>query len=175
MTYYELYDKAHTPWEWHEKLFKVAEEIGLICFSTPFDKSSVDFLEKLNNPIYKVASFEITDIPLIKYIASKRKPIIFSTGIATEKDISLAIKTAQDEGNNQIALLKCTSSYPAPFDEANLTMIKDFKNKFKVVTGLSDHTLGLVSPIIATSLGAKIIEKHIILNKSIEVLTKPFL
>lgn len=168
MTYYELYDKAHTPWEWHEKLFKVAEEIGLICFSTPFDKSSVDFLEKLNNPIYKVASFEITDIPLIKYIASKRKPIIFSTGIATEKDISLAIKTAQDEGNNQIALLKCTSSYPAPFDEANLTMIKDFKNKFKVVTGLSDHTLGLVSPIIATSLGAKIIEKHIILNKSIE-------
>ena len=168
MTYYELYDKAHTPWEWHEKLFKVAEEIGLICFSTPFDKSSVDFLEKLNNPIYKVASFEITDIPLIKYIASKRKPIIFSTGIATEKDISLAIKTAKDEGNNQIALLKCTSSYPAPFDEANLTMIKDFKNKFKVVTGLSDHTLGLVSPIIATSLGAKIIEKHIILNKSIE-------
>tara|TARA_B110000003_G_C16642928_1_gene530868 strand:+ start:741 stop:1778 length:1038 start_codon:yes stop_codon:yes gene_type:complete len=168
MTYYDLYNKAFTPWEWHEKLFKVAKEIGLICFSTPFDKSSVDYLEKLNNPIYKVASFEITDIPLIKYIASKGKPIIFSSGISSEEDIKLAIKTTRDEGNDQIVLLKCTSSYPAPFDEANLIMIKDFKKKFKVITGLSDHTLGLISPIIATSLGARIIEKHLILNKNIE-------
>ena len=167
MSYYDLYSKAYTPWEWHEKLYKLAEEIDLICFSTPFDKSSVDFLEKLNNPIYKVASFEITDIPLIRYIASKGKPIIFSSGISSEEDIKLAIKTARDEGNDQISLLKCTSSYPAPLDEANLTMIKDFKKKFKVITGLSDHTLGLTSPIIATSLGAKIIEKHFILNKEI--------
>ena len=168
MSYYDLYDKAYTPWEWHEKLFNVAKEIDLICFSTPFDKTSVDFLENLNNPIYKVSSFEITDIPLIKYIASKEKPIIFSSGISTEKDISLALKTARNEDNNQICLLKCTSSYPASFDEANLTMIKDFKKKFNVIPGLSDHTLGFISPVVATSLGARIIEKHFILNRNIK-------
>jgi len=165
--FYDLYKKAFTPWEWHEKLFEIAKEEGLICFSTPFDKSSVDFLEKLNNPIYKIASFEITDIPLIDYVASLKKPIILSTGIAKKNDIELAIKTIRKRGNNNIALLKCTSSYPAPLDEANLIMIKEFKDDFGVITGLSDHTMGIIAPIVATTLGAKIIEKHFILDKSI--------
>lgn len=166
-TYFDLYEKAHTPWEWHLELFKVAREEGLVCFSTPFDKKAVDFLEDLNNPIYKIASFEINDIPLIKYVASKGKPIILSSGIATIEDIKLALETIRAEGNNQIALLKCTSSYPAPVNEANLSMITDFKQKFKVVAGLSDHTISNTSAIVATSLGAKIIEKHFILDKSI--------
>ncbi len=166
-TYFDLYEKAHTPWEWHWELFKVAREEGIVCFSTPFDKKAVDFLEDLNNPIYKIASFEINDIPLIKYVASKGKPIILSSGIATIEDIKLALETIRAEGNNQIALLKCTSSYPAPINEANLSMISDFKQKFKVVIGLSDHTISNTSAIVATSLGAKIIEKHFILDKSI--------
>ena len=166
-TYFDLYQKAHTPWEWHLELFKVAREEGLVCFSTPFDKKAVDLLEDLNNPIYKIASFEINDIPLIKYVASKGKPIILSSGVATIEDIKLALETIRAEGNNQIALLKCTSSYPAPVNEANLSMITDFKKKFKVVAGLSDHTISNTSAIIATSLGAKIIEKHFILDKSI--------
>ena len=166
-TFYDLYKEAHTPWEWHEELFKIANEEGLICFSTPFDKTAVDYLEQLNNPIYKIASFEITDIPLIKYVASKCKPIILSTGIANEEDIQLAIKTIRDQGNNEIALLKCTSSYPAPIGEANLLMIQDFIKKFGVIPGLSDHTLGITAPVVATSLGAKIIEKHFILDKKI--------
>ena len=139
-SYYELYKKAFTPWEWHQELFKVAEEEGLICFSTPFDFSAVDFLENLSNPIYKIASFEITDIPLIKYVASKGKPIIISTGIASIEDIELAISACKKEGNNNIALLKCTSSYPAPIEESNLSMIKDLAERFNVISGLSDHT-----------------------------------
>lgn len=166
-TFYELYDKAYTPWEWHKRLYKVAHDEGLICFSTPFDKTSVDFLESLNNPIYKIASFEIKDIPLIEYVASKNKPIILSTGIATLEDIHLAIKTIRDKGDMQIALLKCTSSYPAPINEANLCMIDDYKYRFDVIPGLSDHTLGYISPVVATVLGAKIIEKHFILDKSV--------
>tara|TARA_B100001175_G_C19513800_1_gene645741 strand:+ start:5804 stop:6838 length:1035 start_codon:yes stop_codon:yes gene_type:complete len=166
-TFFDLYEKAHTPWEWHFELFKVAREEGLEYFSTPFDKKAVDLLEELDNPIYKIASFEINDIPLIKYVASKGKPMILSTGVATIEDIKLALDTIRAEGNNQIALLKCTSSYPAPINEANLLMIRDFKQKFKVVTGLSDHTISNTSAIVATSLGAKIIEKHFILDKSI--------
>ncbi len=166
-TFYDLYKEAYTPWEWHKELFRVAKEEGLICFSTPFDKTAVDYLEKLDNPIYKIASFEITDIPLIKYIASKGKPVILSTGIANEEDIRLAIKTIKDEGVDEIALLKCTSSYPAPLEQANLLMIQDFKKKFGVVPGLSDHTLGKIAPIVATTLGAKIIEKHFIIDKKI--------
>ena len=127
---YDLYEMAHTPWEWHEELFKIAHDEGLICFSSPFDKTAVDFLEKINNPIYKIASFEITDIPLIKYIASKGKPIILSTGIASLSDIELAINTIRNERNNQIALLKCTSSYPTTEEEANLIMIKEFIDRF---------------------------------------------
>lgn len=164
---YDLYKEAYTPWEWHEEIFKIAKQEGLICFSSPFDSSAVDLLEKLENPIYKIASFEITDIPLIKYVASKGKPIIISTGIADIADIDLALRVCRDEGNNQIALLKCTSSYPAPIDEANLKMISDLSNRFNVVSGLSDHTLGTTAPIVAVTQGAKIIEKHFILDKAI--------
>ena len=165
--FYELYQEAFTPWEWHKKLFKVAKEEGLICFSSPFDFTAVDFLEKLNVPCYKIASFEITDIPLIEYVASKGKPIILSTGIAQKSDIELALSTIRNIGNNEIALLKCTSSYPAPIEEANLKMIYDFEQRFNVTPGLSDHTLGFTAPIVAVSLGAKIIEKHLILDKKI--------
>lgn len=165
--FFKLYEEASTPWEWHEELFDIAKQEDLICFSTPFDRSAVDLLEELNNPIYKIASFEITDIPLIKYIASKQKPIIVSTGIATKNDIDLAIKTIRDQGNNQIALLKCTSSYPAPISQSNLVMIQEFEKEFNVIPGLSDHTLGIIAPVVAVSFGAKIIEKHFILDKSI--------
>ena len=165
--YYQLYKEAYTPWEWHHELMKVAKNEGLICFSSPFDRSAVDFLEKLNVPAYKIASFEITDIPLIEYVASKGKPIIMSTGIAETKDIELALDACRRMGNNDIALLKCTSSYPAPIEEANMCMVKDLANKFDVITGLSDHTIGSTVPIVATCFGAKIIEKHFILDRSV--------
>lgn len=171
---YELYKEAYTPWEWHEKLYSVAAEQKLICFSSPFDKTAVDFLEKLNTPMYKVASFEITDLPLIEYIASKGKPIIISTGIAELHDIQLAINACKKQNNNQIALLKCTSSYPAPIEEANLLMIKDLATKFNVLTGLSDHTMGITATIVAVSMGAKIIEKHFILDRNIGGPDAPF-
>ena len=167
MTLYDLYKQAYTPWEWHEELFRCAKEEGLICFSSPFDKSAVDFLENLNVPAYKIASFEITDIPLIEYVASKGKPIILSTGIAGLEDIELALEACRRMGNEDIALLKCTSSYPAPIEEANMAMIADFRHRFNVVPGLSDHTLGSTVPIVATTMGAKIIEKHFILDRSI--------
>jgi pseudaminic acid synthase len=166
-TFYDLYESAYTPWEWHEALFKCAKEEGLICFSSPFDKSAVDFLENLDAPAYKIASFEITDIPLIEYVASKGKPVILSTGIATLEDIELALGACYRMGNNNIGLLKCTSSYPAPIEEANMSMIADFKERFKVIPGLSDHTMGTTVPIVATTLGARIIEKHFILDRSI--------
>ncbi len=164
---YDLYNEAFTPWEWHEKLFEVAREEGLACFSSPFDKTAVDFLENIGTPAYKIASFEITDIPLIEYAASKGKPIIISTGIADISDIELAINACRSVGNNDIALLKCTSSYPAPIDEANMIMIKDLAERFNVISGLSDHTMGATVPIVAVALGAKIIEKHFILDRSI--------
>lgn len=164
---YDLYKEAYTPWEWHEELFKVAKEEGLICFSSPFDKTSVDLLEELNAPMYKIASFEITDIPLIEYVASKGKPIILSTGIAEETDIELALDACRRMGNNDIALLKCTSSYPAPIEEANMCMVRDLAERYGVVSGLSDHTMGATVPIVATCFGAKIIEKHFILDRSI--------
>lgn len=165
--YYDLYKEAYTPWEWHKPLFELAKKEGLLCFSTPFDKTAVDFLESLGNRIYKIASFEITDIPLIEYAASKMKPMVISTGIAQLEDIDLAISACRKAGNNDITLLKCTSSYPAPINEANLCMIKDFSERFHVKVGLSDHTLGSVAPIVATSLGAVMIEKHFIINREI--------
>lgn len=164
---YDLYKEAALPWEWHKPLFDLAKEEGLICFSSPFDLTAVDFLEKLNTPIYKIASFEITDIPLIKYVASKGKPIIISTGIATEVDIELAIKTCKDIGNNQITILKCTSAYPAKSEDVNLLTMVDIAKRFDVKVGLSDHTLGIEAPVVAVSLGAKVIEKHFILDKKI--------
>ena len=164
---YDLYQEAYTPWEWHRELYDVAKAEGLICFSSQFDKSAVDFLESLGNPIYKIASFEITDVDLIAYAARKGKPMVISTGIATEEDIRLAVDTCRSAGNNDITLLKCTSSYPAPIEEANLCMIADLANRFKVKVGLSDHTLGSIAGITAVSLGACMIEKHFILDRSI--------
>lgn len=164
---YDLYQEAYLPWEWHSEIFRVAKEEGLVCFSSPFDKSAVDFLEKLECPIYKIASFEITDIPLIEYVASKGKPIIISTGIAEFDDIKLAIETCRNVGNNDITILKCTSSYPAPIDESNLVMMKKFANDFNVKVGLSDHTLGDIVPIVSVALGATVIEKHFILDRNI--------
>ena len=164
---YDLYKEAYTPWEWHKQLFDAAAAEGLVCFSSPFDFTAVDLLEDLNTPAYKIASFEITDIPLIEYIASKGKPVIISTGIAEIEDIELAIDACKRNGNSDIALLKCTSSYPAPIEEANLLMVKDLAERFGVISGLSDHTMGSTAPIVATVLGAKIIEKHFILDRSI--------
>lgn len=164
---YELYEEAFTPWEWHETLFKAAADEGLVCFSSPFDPTSVALLEELNTPAYKIASFEITDIPLIELVASKGKPVIISTGIAEEADIQLALDACHRMGNYDVALLKCTSSYPAPMNEANLVMVRAMAEKFGVITGLSDHTMGSTAPIVATCFGGKIIEKHFILDRSI--------
>lgn len=164
---YALYKEAHTPWEWHKELFAYAEKLSIDIFSSPFDKSAVDFLEQFNPPAYKIASFEITDYELVKYVASKGKPIIISTGIATLEEINDVVSICRQEGNNKIILLKCTSAYPTPLERANLVMIKDIANRFDVVSGFSDHTLGITAPIAAAALGAKVIEKHFILDKSI--------
>jgi len=163
--FYKLYEEAYMPWEWQPKLKKYAEELGLICFSSPFDKTAVDFLEKINVPAYKVASFEINDISLIEYIASKGKPILVSTGIAKLNEITEVLKICKRVGNNQIALLKCTSSYPANTDELNLITIKDMKERFKTLVGFSDHSLDLTVPAVAVALGARIVEKHFILDR----------
>ena len=163
---HELYEDAYMPWDWQPKLKKLAEDLGLIVFSSPFDKTSVDFLEDMDIPAYKIASFEITDIPLIEYAASKGKPIIISTGIASLEDIELAVKTCLNTGNDKIALLKCTSSYPAPLEEINLNTIPDINDKFGVVVGLFDHTLGGEVSTVAVALGASIIEKHFILDRN---------
>lgn len=167
-SFYELYQKAYTPWEWHEELFKVAHDEGLICFSSPFDKTAVDLLESLGAPMYKIASFEITDIPLIEYAASKMKPMIMATGISTAEDIELAVNACRKVGNNDITLLKCTSAYPASVEEANVIMIRDLAERFGVKSGLSDHTLGAMVPVLAVANGAVMIEKHFILNKDVE-------
>jgi pseudaminic acid synthase len=164
---YDLYTEASLSWEWHKPIFEEAKKQGLVCFSSPFDKTAVDFLETLNVPAYKIASFEINDIPLIEYVASKGKPIIISTGIATIEDIELALETCKKAGNTNITLLQCTSAYPAAPEDANLLTIPDIKTRFKVTTGLSDHTMGIEGPIVAVALGAKVIEKHFILNRSI--------
>ncbi len=164
---YELYQEAYTPWEWHDPLFRAAKEEGLVCFSSPFNSTAVDLLEQLNTPAYKIASFEIIDVSLIRYVAQQQKPVIISTGIAAAEDIELAVRTCREAGNDQIILLKCTSSYPAPIDQANLRTIPDLQKRFQTVVGLSDHTLGIVSPVVAVSLGAKVIEKHFILDKSL--------
>jgi len=166
-TLYKLYQEAYTPWEWQPELKKIAEDLGLLCFSSPFDTTSVDFLEKMNVPAYKVASFEITDIPLIEYIASKGKPVIISTGIAKLADIEEAVNACKRMENEQIALLKCTSAYPSPLEDVNLNTIPNLKDTFKTVVGLSDHTLGIAVPVVAVALGAKIIEKHFILDRSL--------
>ena len=164
---HDLYKTTHLPWEWHEEIMQVAKQEGLICFSSPFDPTSVEFLETLNVPAYKIASFEITDIPLIELVASKGKPVIISTGIAGQEDIELALAACKRMGNYDVALLKCTSSYPAPIEEANMCMVKDLATRYNVISGLSDHTMGSTVPVVATAMGAKIIEKHFILDRSI--------
>lgn len=164
---YELYQEAYTPWEWHEELFKVANDEGITLFSTPFDNTAVDLLESLGNPIYKIASFEIMDMELIRYAAAKGKPMIMSTGVATEQEIEEAIAACQEMGNNDITLLKCTSEYPAKIADANLSMIPDMKKRFNVKVGLSDHTMGSLVPTVAVALGAEVVEKHFILDRSI--------
>lgn len=166
-TLYQLYKEAYTPWEWQPELKKLAENIGLICFSSPFDKTAVDFLEDMYVPAYKVASFEITDIPLIEYVASKGKPVIISTGIASLGEIEEAMNACKRMGNNQIALLKCTSEYPTPLEDVNLRTIPDMRERFGTVVGLSDHTMGTTVPIAAVALGANIIEKHFILDRKL--------
>lgn len=166
-TLYELYKEAYTPWEWHQELFDYARSINIDIFSSPFDKSAVDFLEQFNPSVYKIASFEITDYELIRYTASKGKPIIISTGIATIDEIQDAVDICKSVGNNEIILLKCTSAYPAALEDANLLTIPNLTQTFGVIAGFSDHTLGTIAPVVATTLGAKVIEKHFILDKSI--------
>lgn len=163
---YNLYKKAHTPWSWHKKIYNLAKKLNLVCFSSPFDETAVDFLEKLNTPFYKIASFEITHLPLIKKVALTKKPMIISTGLASKKEIKEAIKIAKKNGCPQIILLKCTSAYPADITDTNILTIKDLKKSFKCEVGFSDHTLGIGAPLAAISHGAKIIEKHFTISKS---------
>lgn len=164
-TLYKLYQKAYTPWEWQPKLKKVAEELGLICFSSPFDLTSVDFLEKMDVPAYKVASFEITDIPLIRKIAKLGKPVIISTGIARMEDVERAIAACKEEENDQVILLKCSSSYPTPYEDINLKTITNMKETFDCLVGLSDHTLGSAVAVAAVAMGARVVEKHLTLSR----------
>ncbi len=163
--FYDLYAEAMTPWEWHKQLFDHAKSLGMEAFSSPFDPTAVDFLSNLDVPAYKIASFEITDIPLIEYTAAKGKPIIISTGIATLSDIEDALNACKRMGNDQITLLKCTSAYPAALEEMNLLTIADMKSRFGVSVGLSDHTMSLAAPVAAVALGARVIEKHFILDR----------
>lgn len=166
-TLHKLYQEASMPWEWHKPLQKEAHQLGMDFFSTPFDPTSVDLLESLGVPVYKIASPEITDIPLIELVASKQKPMIISTGMAMLSDIEEAIQACKRVGNNDITLLKCTSSYPAPYEEANLLTIPNLASTFGVRSGLSDHTLGYAVAIGAVALGATVIEKHFVLSRDI--------
>ena len=165
-TLHDLYKEAYTPWEWHETLMKRAEELGVTCFSTPFDLTSVDFLEELHVPAYKIASYEIRDIPLIQRVARTGKPVIMSTGIATLRDIHEAVEACRREGNDQIALLKCTSAYPSPYEEMNLRVIPNMEQTFGCVCGLSDHTLGTEVALASVAMGAGIVEKHMTLKRA---------
>ena len=162
---YELYQWAHTPFEWQRSLFDYAREVGITCFSTPFDTTAVDLLEDLGAPAYKVASFEAVDLALISYIARTSKPMIISTGMATYEEISEAVETAREGGCKDIILLHCVSGYPTPIDQSNLMTIPDLARHFGVIAGLSDHTLGITAPLVGIALGACVIEKHVTLNR----------
>ena len=164
-TLYDLYAEAYTPYEWHEKMFKYAKDLGVVIFSSPFDESAVDLLYSLGAPAYKVASFELQDLPLISYIAKKQKPMLMSTGMASLDEIGDAIETAMSNGCSELALFHCISSYPTPMDQANINAIKVLKREFNFEVGFSDHTLGSLASVIATSLGATIIEKHFTLSR----------
>ena len=163
---YDLYKEAQTPFEWHKAMFDHARNIGITCFSTPFDETAVDLLEDMNVPAYKIASFEATDLPLIKYVASTKKPMIMSTGLANFEEISEMVATARDAGCNDLILLHCISSYPAPIEQSNLMTIPEMRKYWDVQIGLSDHTISNIASIVATSLGATLIEKHFILDRT---------
>jgi len=164
-TLYDLYQKAYMPWEWQPKLKKIAEDMGLICFSSPFDETSVDFLESMNVPAYKIASSEVVDIPLIQKVAATGKPIIMSVGMASPEEIDEAVSTIRETSNSEIALLKCTCAYPALPEEMNLKTIPNLAEKYEVPVGISDHTLGVIIPVVAVTLGARIVEKHFALSR----------
>jgi N-acetylneuraminate synthase len=166
-TLYRLYGEALTPWDWHPKLAARARDLGLVLFSSPFDATAVEFLESMEAPLYKVASFEIVDVPLLERVAQTGKPVICSTGMATEAEIALAVGTLRAGGTPEIVLLKCTSAYPAPADEMNLRAMADLPARFDVLAGLSDHTLGPTVPVAATALGAVVIEKHFTRSRNV--------
>lgn len=166
MTLHKLYEKAYTPWEWQPKLKKIANDMGLDFFSSPFDFTSVVFLEKMDVPAYKIASFEITDIPLIKKVASLGKPVIISTGIALPEDIELALDTCRKAGNENVILLKCCSAYPTPYEDINLKTMVDMAERFDCITGLSDHTMGGTVSAASVAMGGKVIEKHLTLRRA---------
>ena len=166
MILHKLYQEAYTPWEWQPKLKEIADELGIILFSSPFDLTSIDFLEEMNVPAYKVASSEINDIPFIRKIARTGKPIIISTGIAYMEDIERALRACKEEGNENVILLKCSTAYPAPYEEINLKVIPNMKETFDCISGLSDHTMGCAVSCAAVALGAKVIEKHLTLRRS---------
>lgn len=165
---YHLYERAYTPWEWQEELKQEAVSVGLDFLSTPFDKTSVDFLENLGLEFYKIASFELVDIPLIEYVASKGKPIVLSTGMGTKEEIEEAVSVIRAQGNNKIVLLRCASAYPAISDEMNLLTIQDMEQYFKIPVGLSDHSMGSLAAVTAVALGAKVIEKHLCLSRDVK-------
>ncbi len=165
-TLHKLYEKAYTPWEWQPRLQKVAEDLGLDFFSSPFDFTSVDFLEKMNVPAYKIASFELTDIPLIKKVAELGKPVIMSTGIALPEDIELALETCKKAGNENVILLKCCSAYPTPYEDINLRTMVDMASRYDCTIGLSDHTMGSAVAVAAVAMGAKVVEKHLTLARA---------
>jgi len=162
---YSLYEWAHTPYEWHKPIFDYARKTGLTCFSTPFDETAVDLLEDLNAPAYKIASFEMVDLPLIAYAAQTGKPLIISTGMASQQEISEAVITARDNGCEDIILLHCISAYPVPAEQSNLRTIPDLADRFQVIPGLSDHSMGTSVSVVATGLGACLIEKHVTLSR----------
>ncbi len=162
---YDLYKQSYTPWEWHKPIFEHCRRIGITIFSTPFDESAVDLLEDLNTPAYKIASFEAIDLPLIKYVAKTRKPMIISTGMADVEEISEAVETARDGGCADLILLHCISGYPAPVEQSNLRTIKDLADRFSVISGLSDHTLGITVSVTSVALGACVVEKHFTLRR----------
>ena len=165
-TLYDLYQWAHTPFEWHQAMFAYARKLGITIFSTPFDESAVDLLEELETPAYKIASFENTDLPLIRYVAKKGKPIIISTGMAAEQEIAEAVDACRSAGCTDLVLLHCISSYPAPIDQANIRQVAELGRRFEVVSGLSDHTLGTTASVAAVALGACVIEKHFTLSRA---------
>ena len=167
-TFYDLYKEAYTPWEWQKAIKDKCDEVGIDFLSTPFDNTAVDFLEELEIEFYKIASFELVDIPLIEYVASKGKPIIMSCGMASIEEIEEAIAACYRYNNKQIVLLKCCSQYPAKYEDMNVSVITDMKDRFGLPVGLSDHSMGSLASVVAVSLGAQVIEKHVCLNKEIE-------